>query len=169
MIFALLKASYDVELDFLTYKEGVWSYRSKVQQVLLGDCMSLLNWNMYHFDCWLFDSDKWSMYTRRRQFLIDLRTDLAAEWEKKANDFAARELLILNFCVQVWIKTRSQEFREVPEIKDMERAYHKAKTLRRKLQLKATNLNSVQRKRTSASTRLMPHVLLVKERGSTSF
>jgi hypothetical protein len=164
-----VKASYYVELDFLTYKEGAWSYRSSIQQVLLGDCMSLLNWNMYHFDCWLFDSDKWSMYTRRRQLLIDLRTELASKWEQKANDFAARELLILDFCMQVWAKTRSQEFREVPEIKDMECAYRKAKALRRKLQSKATNLNSVKRKRISPNSRLMPHVLMVRERGPTSF
>ena len=148
-----------MELNFLTHKDGVWSYATNDQQVLLADAMALLNWDLHRFDCWLFDSDKWSMYTRRRQYLIELRTGLASAWRNNANDFSARELLILDFCLEVWERTRSESLRGLPEVQAMEGACRKAKTLRRALQLKSRILNCGQFKLQGSSARLMPHVL----------
>jgi len=149
-----------VDINFLIVKEGAWSYQVGDQQVLLADCRALLHWDLFHFDCWLFDNNKWTMYTRRRQHLIALRTELATDWKCKANDFAARNLLITNFCMDAWEKTRSQEFRGIPEVQELEDAYRNAKALRRKPASKLQSRKVAPSTIRISSTRLIPQELI---------
>jgi hypothetical protein len=117
-----------MDINLLSFKEGQWVYRCAEQHALVGECAALLNWDLYPFDRWLFDSQNWSMYTRRRQDLIALRTELATAYGK-ACDQTASELLIANFCLGAWKSTRPLERRECPEVRELEYANAKAKAL----------------------------------------
>lgn len=150
-----------MDINFLTLADGVWTYQDKDQPLLLADCQTLLKWDLSRFDRWLFDSNNWSMYTRRRQSLIALRTGLVAAWRCNANSFATRDLLIADFCVQVWAKSRSQEFRDVPEIQEMRCAYRIAKTVRLRLLSKVQSQTVLQPKKPNPNIRLMPHALML--------
>jgi hypothetical protein len=123
-----------MDINLLSFKEGQWVYRSDDQQDLLGDCAALLNWDLHPFDRWLFDSQNWSMYTRRRQDLIAMRTELAMAYGK-TSDQQARDLLIVNYCMQAWKSTRALERRECPEVQELEFANVRAKALHKTLKL----------------------------------
>ena len=64
-----------MNINLLSFKDGLWVYGSADQHALVGECAALLNWDLHPFDRWLFDSRNWNMYTRRRQDLIALRTE----------------------------------------------------------------------------------------------
>lgn len=137
----------------MAIRDGVLTYQVQDQQVLVADCNALLHWDLFRFDCWLFDSRKWSMYTRRRQQLIELRTNLVTDWKINANDFAARDRLIADFCIEAWDKTRTQELRGIPEVQELDCAYRTAKSVRRK------QLSKGMPKGQSQNPRLLPHAL----------
>jgi hypothetical protein len=121
-----------MDIKLLSFKEGQWVYQNADQHALLGDCAVLLHWDLYPFDRWLFDSQNWSMYTRRRQDLIALRSELAMAYGK-ASDQAARELLIVRYCMTAWKSTRALERRDCPEVRDLEFANARAKALLKSL------------------------------------
>ncbi len=123
-----------MDINLLIFKDCQWVYRSSDQLELVADCSALLNWDLYLFDRWLFDSQNWNMYTRRRQDLIALRTDLALAYGK-ASDQQARELLIVNYCMRAWKSTRALERRECAEVQELEFANVRAKALHKTLKL----------------------------------
>jgi hypothetical protein len=123
-----------VDISLLIFKDGQWVYRSSDQQDLVQACATLLNWDLYAFDRWLFDSQNWSMYTRRRQDLISLRSELALAFGK-AVEPTARELLMVHYCLLAWKSTRALERRECPEVQDLEWAQARAKKLYKTLKL----------------------------------
>ena len=117
-----------MDINLLSFKEGQWVYQNADQHALVGDCAALLNWDLYPFDRWLFDSQNWSMYTRRRQDLIALRSELAMAYGKTSEQ-ATRELLIVRYCMTAWKSTRALERRDSPEVRDLEFANARAKAL----------------------------------------
>ena len=121
-----------MDINLLTFKEGQWVYRNTDQQGLVDDCATLLSWDLYQFDRWLFDSKNWRMYTRRRQDLIALRSELAIAYGK-ACEQSARELLLVNYCMWAWKSTCALERRECPEVRDLELANVRAKAHHKKL------------------------------------
>lgn len=121
-----------MDISLLVYKEGEWVYGSADQHALVGECAALLNWDLHPFDRWLFDSQNWSMYTRRRQELISLRTELAMAYGK-ATEPSARALLIVGYCMNAWKSTRALERRDCPEIREMEYANRRARALHKTL------------------------------------
>ena len=145
-----------MDINFLALKEGVWTYQTSDQRVLVADCSRLLNWDLFRFDCWLFGNSNWNMYTRRRQHLIDLRTHLAESWKCNENDFSARDSLIADFCVRAWERTRTPEMRGLPEVVELEGAYQKAKSVRRK------SLSKVPSKKQRLDSRLMSHSIMLR-------
>jgi hypothetical protein len=117
-----------MDISLLSFKDGQWVYCSADQHALVDACAALLNWDLYPFDRWLFDSQNWSMYTRRRQDLIALRSELARAYAK-ASEPSARELLILGYCMNAWKNTRALERRDCPEVREVEHANARAKAL----------------------------------------
>lgn len=144
-----------VDINYMAYKDGVWRYRANEQLLLVADCRALLDWDIFKFDCWLLDSNGWGMYTLRRCQLIELRTSLVNAWKSKANDFVARNLLIMNFCLSAWKKTRTPELRGQTEVLSLESVYRKAKVIRRRLGGKAHSKKQVR------DARLMPHAIML--------
>ena len=123
-----------MDINLLILKDGKWAYRNADQQRLVDDCAVLLNWDIYPFDRWLFDSQNWNMYTRRRQDLIALRTELGIAYGM-ANDTVTKELLIVNYCMRAWKSTRALERRECAEVQELEFANVRAKALHKTLKL----------------------------------
>ena len=123
-----------MDINLLIFKDCQWVYRSGNQHELVGNCAALLGWDLYLFDRWLFDSQNWSMYTRRRQDLIALRTELAMAYGK-TSDQQARDLLIVNYCMRAWKSTRALERRESLEVQALECANVRAKALHKTLKL----------------------------------
>ncbi len=132
-----------MDINLLTFKDGQWVYRNTDQQGLVDECTMLLNWDLYQFDCWIFDSQNWSMYTRRRQDLIALRGELAIAYGK-ACDQSARGLLIANYCIRAWKSTRALERRECPEVQELELANARAKSLCKTLKLTSNTRKTLQ-------------------------
>ncbi len=141
-----------MDINLLSFKEGQWVYRNADQLALVIECAALLDWDIYPFDRWLFDSRNWSMYTRRRQDLIALRTELALAYGK-AGDPLARELLILGYCMSAWKHTRALERRDSPEVRAMEMANARAKALHKTLTLSGSNRKAPQSRSQDAGTR----------------
>jgi hypothetical protein len=123
-----------VDISLLIFKDGQWVYRSTDQLDLVEACATLLNWDLYTFDRWLFDSQNWSMYTRRRQDLIALRGELALAFGK-TSDPTSRELLMVNYCLLAWKSTRAMERKDCPEVQELELAHARAKKLYKTLKL----------------------------------
>ena len=144
-----------MDINLLTFKDGQWVYRNSDQHGLVSACAALLNWDLYQFDRWLFDSQNWNMYTRRRQDLIALRSDLATAYVN-ACDQSARDLLIVNYCSSAWRSTRALERRECPEVQELEFANAKAKVLSKTLKLNSSVRKTLQqRSGGSASQQLL--------------
>jgi hypothetical protein len=143
-----------MDINLLTFKDGHWVYRNADQQGLVDDCATLLNWDLYQFDRWLFDSQNWSMYTRRRQDLIALRSELAIAYGR-ACDPSARELLLVNYCMWAWKSTRALERRECPEVQELEFANVRAKALHKTLKLTSSAKNALQRRIGESGSRLL--------------
>jgi len=132
-----------MDINLLIFKDGQWVYRNADQQSLVDDCAMLLNWDLYQFDRWLFDSKNWSMYTRRRQDLIALRSELAIAYGR-ACDQSAQELLLVNYCMWAWKSTRALERRECPEVQELEFANVRAKALHKNLRLTGNTRKTLQ-------------------------
>jgi hypothetical protein len=132
-----------MDINLLTFKDGQWVYRNADQQGLVDDCARLLNWDLYQFDRWLFDSQNWSMYTRRRQDLIALRSELAIAYVR-ACDQLAQELLLVNYCMWAWKSTRALERRECPEVQELEFANVRAKARHKNLRLTSNTRKALQ-------------------------
>jgi len=124
--------SSDMDVALLVLRAGVWTYRLEGQEQLVERCLTLLGWDLYRYDCWLFESNEWRMYTRRRVQLIEKRIDLAAQWVKSADLAASVEPMLADFCIEAWKTTRTPTLRLVPEVLDLADAYQKAKEVRAK-------------------------------------
>jgi hypothetical protein len=144
-----------VEINFLESKAGVRPYQTLDQQVLVADRNAERSWNLLCFDCWIFDSSKWSMYMRLRRQLIELCTGLAPAWRRNANDFTSSGRLHADFCMQSWEKARKQELQGIKEVQEIECAKRKAKSALRKL------LSKGQPKGQFSTARFMPHALML--------
>lgn len=142
----------------MAYKDGVWRYRANEQLLLVANCNALLNWDIFAFDCWLLDSNRWRMYTVRRRKLIEMRTSLADAWKSEANDFDAEVLLITSFCLGAWGQTRTPELRGQAEVIALESAYRKAKVIRRGLAAKTHT------RKQETDARLIPHAIILKSK-----
>jgi hypothetical protein len=151
-----------VDINFLKFNEGVWTYQTHDQKVLVANCIELLNWDLFRYDCWLFGSSKWTMYTRRRQQLIELRTGLATGWKRNANDLASQKLMIADFAMQSWGITRAKELRGLAEVQELGCAYREAKSVRRKLLPEKLHLQG-EPKGHFSTARLMPHALMLSD------
>jgi hypothetical protein len=144
-----------VDINLLIFKDGEWVYRSADQPGLVDECAALLNWDLYAFDRWLFDSQNWSMYTRRRQDLIAVRTELALAYGN-ASDQTTRELLIVTYCMLAWKSTCALERRECPEVQDLEFANARAKAVYKTLKIASSSRKTLQRRiEISGSRRLL--------------
>jgi hypothetical protein len=143
-----------MDINLLTPKDGQWVYRNADQKRLVEDCAALLNWDLYAFDRWLFDSQNWSMYTRRRQDFIAFRTDLALAYDL-ASDQSARELLIVTYCLWAWKSTCALERKECPEVQDLERANVRAKALCKILKLTSNARKTLQRRSKATGSQLL--------------
>jgi hypothetical protein len=145
-----------MDINLLIFRDGHWVYRSDDQHALLADCAALLGWDLYPFDRWLFDSQNWSMYTRRRQDLIALRTELAVAYAKTSEP-AGRELLLVTYCMHAWKSTRALERKAYPEIRELEAANGKAKTLHRTLKLNSSARKALPRRSADAGAHYSLH------------
>ncbi len=141
-----------MDINLLIFVDGQWVYRNTDQHELVDDCATLLNWDLYQFDRWIFDSQNWSMYTRRRQDLITLRSELAMAYGK-ACDLSARGLLIVNYCMWAWKSTRALERRECPEVQELELANARAKSLCKTLKLTSNTRKTLQDRFGESSSR----------------
>jgi hypothetical protein len=147
-----------MDINLISFKDGQWIYRNPDQHALVAECVTLLNWDLYPFDRWLFDSQNWNMYTRRRQILIALRTELAMTYGK-AHDQSSRELLIVGYCLGAWKNTRALEHKDVPEVREMEFAQVRAKALHKVLTLPVGARKTTPRRGNDSSTRLLLNTL----------
>lgn len=110
---------------------GEWVYRTPEQYELSRFSEELLNWNLYVFDCWLFDDRNWAMYTSGRQRMIFSREELARLYPAVMNDTSEAGLLLVAHCVTVWRCTRNFKFKSTIAVKEMELAYAKARGIHR--------------------------------------
>ena len=147
-----------MNINLLSFKDGLWVYGSADQHALVGECAALLNWDLHPFDRWLFDSRNWNMYTRRRQVLIASRTDLAIAYGK-ACDPLAKELLIVGYCMSAWKDTRALERRDCPEVRAMEAAHVRAKALHKILKPPVGARKALPHRANDSGTRLLLNTL----------
>jgi hypothetical protein len=147
-----------MDINLLSFKDGLWVYGSADQHALVDECAALLNWDLHPFDRWLFDSQNWNMYTRRRQVLIASRTDLASAYGKTCEQ-SARELLIVGYCMSAWKNTRALERKDCPEVRELEFAHVRAKALYKMLKSPVGARRALAHRGTDLGTRLLPNNL----------
>jgi hypothetical protein len=116
-----------MNLTLLQQSGGQWVYRSPEQMELARLCLNLLHWDLHAFDCWVFDDNNWSMYTRQRQRLIALRGDLSIAHAQLGDDCGALERLLCTHCINVYKTTRSSKVADHPVLEALVCAYPVAK------------------------------------------
>jgi len=115
----------------MTKVSDEWVYRTQDQYDIARACGEILNWNLYLFDCWLFDDSNWSMYTTGRQRMIASRDEMARLYSNVRGDQNETALLLAAHCVTVWKCTRKSKFKPNGAVEDMEIAYMKARVMKR--------------------------------------
>lgn len=143
-----------MDINLLIFKDCHWVYQTDDQHELVGDCAELLKWDLYLFDRWLFDSQNWNMYTRRRQDLIALRTELAMAYSK-ASEPSDKDLLIVNYCMRAWKSTRALERRECIEVQELEIANTRAKALYKTLKQASSTRKTLQRRNMDSGSHMV--------------
>lgn len=150
-----------MDFNLLTHKEGHWVYRTADEQLLVNECAVLLNWDLFQFDRWLFDSNNWSMYTRRRQRLMAMRSELSMACAGKAADKHARELLIVSYCMQAWKCTSFLQRRDLAVVRELGCACARAKAIHKTLKLQSSLRKMRSQRSMDASARLLLNTMAV--------
>ncbi len=122
-----------MNLLLLQQNGGQWMYRSSDQEVLVRLARELLQWDLYAFDCWVFDDSNWSMYTRHRQRLITLRGDLSLAHAQVQGDPIALERVLSAHCINVCKTARSGRLQAHAVLQALEGAYPHAKRRHKEL------------------------------------
>lgn len=115
----------------MTKVSNEWVYRTQDQYDIARACEEILNWNLYLFDCWLFDNSNWSMYTSGRQRMIASRDEMARLYPNVRGDKNEVALLLATHCVAAWRCTRNSKLKPNIVIEDMEIAYIKSRGMKR--------------------------------------
>jgi hypothetical protein len=115
----------------MTKVSNEWVYRTQDQYDIALACGEILNWNLYLFDCWLFDDSNWSMYTSGRQRMIASRDEMARLYPNVHGDKNEVALLLAAHCVTAWRCTRKGKLKPNTVVEDMEIAYIKARGMKR--------------------------------------
>jgi hypothetical protein len=116
-----------MNLTLLYPLRGQWVYHAQDQAELARFSWEVLQWDLYAFDCWVFDDSNWSMYTRQRQRLIALRSDLSIAHAQVSGDRIALQRLLSAHCISVCKATRSGRLPENAMLKALECACRHAK------------------------------------------
>lgn len=122
-----------MNLLLLQQNSGQWMYNSPHHEALACLAREVLQWDLYAFDCWVFDDSNWSMYTRHRQRLITLRGDLSIAQAQVGGDCLALERLLSAHCISVCKTTRSGRLQAHAALQALEGAYPRAKRRHKEL------------------------------------
>lgn len=134
-----------MNLTLMKKVAGQWVYRSPDQYEIVQLCEEALQWNLYGFDCWLFDDAHWSMYTTSRQRMIASREDVARGYPALKADRDEVVRLLARHCVNVWRYTRKARLASHAAIADMKLAYMTARCLKtRPISKDGTRRNSIE-------------------------
>lgn len=120
-----------VDLTLMTKVSNEWVYRSQDQYELARACGEILDWNLYVFDCWLFDDSNWSMYTSGRQRMIASRDEMARHYPSVCADQNEAALLLATHCVTAWRCTRKCKLKPHSVLAELALAYAKARGMKR--------------------------------------
>ena len=120
-----------VDLTLMTKVSNEWVYRTQDQYDLARVCEEILNWNLYIFDCWLFDDSNWSMYTSGRQRMIASRDEMARRYPTFRGNTSEAELMLAAHCVTAWKCTRKSKLKPNSVVAEMKIAYLKARGMKR--------------------------------------
>lgn len=120
-----------MNLTLMTKQDDQWVYRTPDQYELVQACREILGWDLYVFDCWLYDDRNWSMYTSGRQSMIASREDLARGYPAVREDRSEATFLLAGHCVTVWHCTRKPKMAQHRAVEEMELAYSKARGIKR--------------------------------------
>lgn len=120
-----------VDLTLMKKVAHEWVYRTQDQYELARACEEFLNWNLYVFDSWLFEDSNWSMFTSGRQRMISSREEIARLYPTVRHDINEATLLMATHCITAWRCTRKCKIKQHSAVTDMERAYVKARGIKR--------------------------------------
>lgn len=112
-----------MNLTLMKKVAGQWIYCTHDQYNIVSICMEALQWNLYVFDCWLYDDANWAMYTTCRQRMISSREDVAIIFPSLEGQREEALRLLEEYCIRVWCLSRRAKLMPHVAIKEMERAY----------------------------------------------
>jgi hypothetical protein len=98
-----------MNLHLLSRLDGQWVYEAPEQTLVAEVARTKLGWDLYAFDCWVYDSRNWSMYTRERQRHIQLRQELSLHAMRHAHEGERLIHCVALHCIDTWHNARSSK------------------------------------------------------------